>query len=518
VNITHGLRRALQINPNGPATVFGNRRRSWREVGERVARLANGLRSLGANPGDRVAILSLNSDRYLELYLATAWAGAVVVPLNIRWSLLETDDAMRDCRANALIVDKAFTAMGVKLAQALPDLRLVYADDGDAPAGMESYETLLARSAPMPDGMRVSADLAGIFYTGGTTGRSKGVMLSHGNLMANALNTLGEGAFPSSSIYLHAAPMFHLANGSAMYSLLLSGGSNVIIPAFTPEGVMAAVQNERVTHLLLVPTMIQMFVDHPARASYDLSSLKNIHYGGSPISEAVLDRATKALPNAQLTQAYGMTELSPVATLLHWNEHTGDARAKGRHRGAGRATLGCEVRIVDADDKTVPFGTVGEIVARGDNVMMGYWERPEETAKAVVEGWLHTGDGGYMDEDGFIYIVDRLKDMIISGGENVYSVEVENAIAQHPAVAQCAVIGVPNEQWGEQVHAVVVLKSGAQVSANELIEFCKTRIAGYKCPRSIDISENPLPLSGAGKVLKRELRKPFWENQERRVS
>jgi long-chain acyl-CoA synthetase len=381
VNTTHGLRRALQINPNGLATVFGKRRRNWREVGERVARLAAGLRALGADLGDRVAILSLNSDRYLELYLATAWAGAVIVPLNIRWSPLENEDALRDCRANVLAVDKAFAATGAELAKALPSLKLVYADDGDAPAGMASYETLLTRSEPIPDAMRTSSDLAGIFYTGGTTGRSKGVMLSHGNLMANALNALGEGLFPSTSIYLHAAPMFHLANGAAMYSLLLSGGANVMIQAFTPEGVMAAVQNERATDVLLVPTMIQMLVDHPALSSHDMSSLRNLVYGASPISEAVLDRATKALPNAQFTQAYGMTELSPIATLLHWKEHIGEARAKGRHRAAGRATLGCEVRIVDTDDKPVAFGTVGEIVVRGDNVMMGYWERPEETAR-----------------------------------------------------------------------------------------------------------------------------------------
>jgi long-chain acyl-CoA synthetase len=366
--------------------------------------------------------------------------------------------------------------------------------------------------------MRTSSDLAGIFYTGGTTGRSKGVMLSHGNLMVNSLNSLGEGLFQSTAVYLHAAPMFHLANGAAMYSLLLSGGSNVIIPAFTPEAVMSAVQNAGVTDVLLVPTMIQMLVDHPSLASYDTSSLRNLVYGASPISEAVLERATRALPKAQFIQAYGMTELSPMATLLPWKEHIGDGRAKGRHRAAGRATLGCEVRVVDGDDKPVAFGTVGEIVVRGDNVMMGYWERPEETARAVIDGWMHTGDGGYMDEHGFIYVVDRVKDMIISGGENVYSVEVENAVTQHPSVAQCAVIGIPNEHWGEQVHAVVVLKSGAQASATELIEFCKTRIAGYKCPRSIDIRESPLPLSGAGKVLKRELRKPCWENRERRVS
>jgi long-chain acyl-CoA synthetase len=518
MNITHGLRRALQVNAEGLATVFGNRRRTWREIGERVPRLAAGLRLLGANPGDRVAILSLNSDRYLELYLATAWAGAVIVPLNIRWSPLENEDAMRDCRANVLFVDKAFASTGAALAKSIPGLKLIYVDDGDVPAAMESYETLLVRSESIPDAMCSAADLAGIFYTGGTTGRSKGVMLSHGNLMVNALNALGEGLFQSSAIYLHAAPMFHLANGAAMYSLLLSGGSNIMIQGFTPEGVMAAIQSERVTDALLVPTMIQMLVDHPAIGSYDLSSLKHVIYGASPISEAVLGRAMAALPNAEFTQAYGMTELAPIATLLHWKEHIGEGRAKGRHRAAGRATLGCEVRIVDADDQPVPNGTVGEIVVRGDNVMMGYWERPEETAKAVIDGWMHTGDGGYMDEDGFVYVVDRVKDMIISGGENVYSVEVENAITQHPAVAQCAVIGIPDERWGELVHAVVVTKPGAKLSANELIEFCKTLIAGYKCPRSVEISETPLPLSGAGKVLKRDLRKPFWENRERRVS
>jgi len=518
MNITHGLRRALQVNPNGLAVVCGDRRRNWREVGDRVTRLAAAIRRLGAEDGDRVAVLSLNSDRYLELYLAVGWSGAVIVPLNVRWSSLENEDAMRDCRADILFVDKAFAPVGTALAKAIPGLNLVYADDGETPAGMTSYETLIAQSRPIPDAMRKRDDLAGIFYTGGTTGRSKGVMLSHGNLMANALNALGEGLWPGNTVYLHAAPMFHLANGAAMYSVLLSGGSNVVIQGFTPDGVAAAMQKERVTDVLLVPTMIQMFVDCPTLGDYDLSSLKRITYGASVISDAVLVRAMKALPHVEFTQAYGMTELSPIATLLHWKEHIGDGRAKGRHRGGGRATLGCEVKIVDADDKVVPLGTVGEIAVRGDVVMMGYWERPEETARAVIEGWMHTGDGGYTDADGFVYVVDRVKDMIISGGENVYSAEVENALAQHPAVSQCAVIGIPSERWGEQVHAVVVLKNGASASPEELIEFCKTLIAGYKCPRSADISSTPLPLSGAGKVLKRELRRPFWESRERLVS
>ena len=518
MNVTHGLRRALAVNPDGLATVFGPRQRDWREVGERVSRLAGALHELGAREGDRVAVLSLNSDRYLELYLGIAWAGCVIVPLNNRWSVAENEAALRDCRAGLLVVDETFSAVGTALSKAVPGLGLVYAGDGDVPDGARGYEDLLARAEPVPDAMRAGADLAGVFYTGGTTGRSKGVMLSHGNLMANALSALAEGLFPAGTRYLHAAPMFHLANGCAMYAVLLGGGANVMIPSFTPEGAMAAFQDSRATDVLLVPTMIQMMVDHPALPRYDLSSLVRVAYGASPISEAVLDRAIRALPHVEFTQLYGMTELSPIATCMHWSEHTGESRAKGRHRGAGRAALGCEVRIVDADGVTAPRGTVGQIAVRGDNVMMGYWEQPDETARAVVDGWMHTGDGGYMDEDGYIYVVDRVKDMIITGGENVYSIEVENVIAQHPAVAQCAVIGIPSERWGEQVHAVVVPKGGACVSPEDVIAFSKTLIAGYKCPRSVDVSEVPLPLSGAGKILKRELRKPFWEDRNRRVS
>jgi long-chain acyl-CoA synthetase len=286
---------------------------------------------------------------------------------------------------------------------------------------------------------------------------------------------------------------------------------------FTPEGVAQAIERFRITDVLLVPTMIQMVVDHPGVENYNLSSLRRVIYGASPISEAVMDRAMVRLPNAEFVQAYGMTELSPCATYLHWKDHIGEARAKGRHRSGGRPCLMVDVRIVDAVDKPVPPRTVGEIVVRGDIVMMSYWERPEETKKAVIDGWMHTGDSGYMDEDGYVYIVDRIKDMIISGGENVYSVEVENCIALHPAVAQCAVIGIPSERWGETVHAVVMRKPGAEVTADDIIAFCKERIAGYKCPRSVHIQDQMLPLSGAGKILKRELRKPFWEQKERQV-
>jgi long-chain acyl-CoA synthetase len=290
----------------------------------------------------------------------------------------------------------------------------------------------------------------------------------------------------------------------------------VVIRAFSPEAVMQAIERHRVNEILLVPTMIQMLVDDPAIGEHDVSSLRRILFGASPMSEALLDRAVAALPDAQFVQAYGMTELSPVATILR--EQVGEGRALGRHRSGGRATFGVQIRIVDADDRPVSHGTVGEICVSGDVMMMGYWERPEETAKAVVDGWMHTGDGGYMDQDGFVYVVDRVKDMIISGGENVYSAEVENVVAQFPAAAQCAVIGIPSDRWGEAVHAVVVPRSGATVDAAALIAFCHERIAGYKCPRSVDVRETPMAMSGAGKILKRELRLPFWEGRERRVN
>ena len=520
MNTTYGLRRALLLNRNGVAVMSQGRQRTFAELGDRVARLASALNEIGVEEGERVAVLSLNQDRYLELYLGVAWAGAVIVPLNIRWSLLENEDAIRDCRPKIVVVDAAFAKMGLAIAEKAGGLRAVYADDAPnpAPEKMLDYEELVAKTAPIPDTEVDPEKLAGIFYTGGTTGRSKGVMLSHRNLMSNARNMLAEDRLAGPRVYLHVAPMFHLANVSAMYSYLLGGDTHAMIRMFSSEGVARAIETFRVTDTALVPTMIQMFVDDPSIGKYDLSLLRRIAYGASPISEAVLDRAIARLPNVEFVQAYGMTELSPCATYLPWNDHIGEGRAKGRHRSGGRPCYMVDVRVVDPLDNEVPRRKVGEIVARGETVMMGYWERQEETGKAIVDGWMHTGDGGYMDEDGYVYIVDRIKDMIVTGGENVYSVEVERCIAQHPAVAQCAVIGVPSDKWGEAVHAVVMRKPGAEATEEDIIAFCKERIAGYKCPRSVKIQDEMLPLSGAGKILKRELRKPFWEGFARNVS
>jgi long-chain acyl-CoA synthetase len=518
MNITHGLRRALQVNPHGVAILEGERKLTWAEIGDRVSRLAGALRQLGVASGDRVAVLMLNSTRYLELYLAVSWAGAVIVPLNVRWSVAENRDALLDCTARLLVVDDTFMESGNAIVAAIPGLSLVHADESDTPAGIARYETMLAAASAIPDAMAGRDDPAGIFYTGGTTGRSKGVTLSHGNVTFNALQSFAENVFPPDAIYLHAPPMFHIANGWSMYCMLLSGGVNVVIKTFSPEAVVGAIERFGVTHMLLVPTMIQMLVDYPGIVRRNLSSLRKIVYGASPISEALLDRAMARLPHVRFMQAYGMTELSPLATVLMPEDHVGSGRAKGRHRSGGRAAFGVEIKIVDAQGRPVPPRTIGEIAVRGDNVMLGYWNRPEETAKAIIDGWMHTGDGGYMDEDGFVYIVDRIKDMIITGGENVYSTEVENVVAQHPAVAQCAVIGIPHPQWGEAVHAVVVVKPGVTLEPAELITFCRERIGGYKCPRSVDVRTEPLPVSGAGKILKRELRRPYWEGRDRRVA
>jgi acyl-CoA synthetase (AMP-forming)/AMP-acid ligase II len=371
---------------------------------------------------------------------------------------------------------------------------------------------------PVPDSLRRGDDLAGIFYTGGTTGFPKGVMLSHTNMCSSALSVYSDEVVCEGGTYLHVAPMFHLADMGFSQAQWLAACSHTILASFEPRSVLDTLARDRVTSVLLVPTMIQMLVDHPAiDEPRDLSALKTIIYGSSPISEALIERVMAILPGVSFVQGYGMTELAPIATINTAYYHSVEGRKLGKLQSAGRAARCMEVRIVDVDDREVARGTLGEVVVRGPNVMLGYWNKPELTALAIRDGWMHTGDGAWMDEDGFIFIADRLKDMIVSGGENVYSGEVENALARHPAVAACAVIGIPDERWGETVHAVVVTKAGAEVAGDDLIAHCRTLIAGYKCPRSIAFVEQ-LPLSGAGKVLKAVLREPFWRGRTRRVA
>jgi long-chain acyl-CoA synthetase len=518
LGVTLALARTAQVRARHVATIDGERRRTWAEFADRAARGAGALRSWGVLPGDRVAVLAANSDAYLELLAAAPWAGGVLVPMNIRWSEAEIADGLVDCGPRVLIVDAARLDMGRRLAAGAAAPFKLVAFDCDSSAAVPSYEAALTTAATIPDENRSGDDLFGIFYTGGTTGRSRGVMLTHRNVLTGASSAWAEGYYREEAVYLVGGGMFHASGTWPGVAILASGGTCVVMPSFTPGEALRLIAAHQVTESLLVPAMIQMLIEHEDFATTDMSSFRQAVYGAAPITEALLDRALVALPGVRFIQAYGQTELSPLATTLPFEYLTGASRARGRHRSAGRATFGVQVEIVDAEDRRLPRGEVGEIIARGENVMKGYWRRPEETAAALRNGWMHTGDAGYMDEDGFIYVVDRVKDMIISGGENVYSIEVENAIAKHPAVRQCAVIGIPSEKWGEQVHAVVVLHPGRDVTADALVTHARSLIAGYKIPRSLDFHPGPLPLSPANKILKRDLRAPFWIGRERAVN
>ncbi len=518
MQITQGLRRALQVNSDGLATICGERQQNWKQFAERVARMAGALRALGLEDGDRVAILALNSDRYLEYYFFTPWAGAAVVPLNTRWAGPEVLFALNDSESRLLFVDSAYAALYEAIRPGIESIEaVIFIDDGAVPEGMLGYEDLLAAAAAAPDRDRRGDDLAGIYYTGGTTGRSKGVMLSQRNIFFNAVNAVATFGYDRDTHWLHAAPMFHLADGGTAIAVTMMGARHSFIPAFEPEAAFRIIQKDRVNFCLFVPTMLNLMLQHPAIDNYDLTSVERVTYGASPMPEAVLRQAMAKLSSWQFIQGYGMTELSPLATYLPWRDHVLEGPLSRQLKSCGLPTIGCEVRVVNEDGLDTALDEIGEIIVRGDNVMLGYWKQPEATAEVLKDGWMSTGDAATMDENGFIYIVDRVKDMIISGGENVYSAEVEQAVYQHPAVADCAVIGVPDERWGERVHAIVVPVEGAGVSEQDIIEHCHGLIGGYKCPRSVEFRNDPLPLSGAGKILKTELRKPYWAHAERNV-
>ncbi|MDP6344296.1 MAG: long-chain-fatty-acid--CoA ligase [Alphaproteobacteria bacterium] len=519
MQLTHAVKRSRQVNRDGTATLFEGRRHSWGQFADRVARLAAGLVEIGVEPGDRVAILALNSDRYLEFFFAVPWAGGVFVPINTRLAPPEVAYWLNDSGAEVLFVDDNFTAMLEPLRGKIDGVRrFVYLGDGAVPDGLVHYESLIDGRAAMADAGRRGDDLAGIFYTGGTTGVSKGVMLSHTNLMFNALNVTPLMHFNRWTNWLHAAPMFHLADGTGTFAVVLAAGGHCFIPGFEPLAALRAIQQYRPTDTVFVPTMVNMIVNHPQVADFDISSLQRVIYGASPMPAAVIERALQLMPEIRFVHGYGQTESSPFLTALDPEFLEREDPSAEKRASIGHSAAAVEVRVLDENDQEVAPGVVGEICARGMNVMQGYWNKPELTAETLRNGWLHTGDGGYMDADGCLFIVDRVKDMIITGGENVYSAEVENAIHQHAAVAECAVIGVPDDTWGERVHAIVRCKDDASVDAEALIAHCHQLIANYKCPRSVDFVDQPLPLSGAGKILKTELRKPFWDGKAKQVN
>jgi long-chain acyl-CoA synthetase len=506
--LTQCLQRTLQQNPDHLATIFGERRQTYRQFGGRVARLAGALQKLGMAAGDRVGMLALNSDHYLEFIMGVWWGGGVLNPVNIRWSVPEIVYSLDDCSTGMLIVDEHFAALadGIRATARQAPL-LIFAGEGDVPPGMLSFEQMIAQAAPVEDAGRGGDDLACIMYTGGTTGFPKGVMQSHLNLWSACMPRMVDMPPIRDGLLLHVAPLFHVAGMARALIQFLAGESHALVSGFDAEELLQVIERERVTETLLVPTMILALLAHPDIDRYDLSSLKRLTYGASPSAGDMVEQVLKRFPDIELSHSYGLTEACPVVSSNLPCNHTPEARISGLSRSVGRGGLGVNVKIVDPEGIEVPRGTVGEIIVRGANIMLGYWNKPEETAKALRNGWLFTGDAAYMNEQGFLFIVDRLKDMIVSGGENVYSAEVESVLARHPAVALCAVIGIPHEQWGEAVHAVVVRKPGTQVDEEQLRVFCRQFIAGYKCPKSIEFRDT-LPLSAAGKVLKRELRQP----------
>ena len=503
--LTQILHRSARLRPNHPCFVYGQRRTSYAELAQEAARLAGALRTFGVKQGDRVSILSRNSDRMIVTTFATWWAGAVSCPLNIRWSPRELSFGLADSGSVMLFVDEPFLPLVPALLLGNPQLRTIvsFNDDSTEPDVL-SYQQILLAAAPIADAYRGGHDLAYLMYTGGTTGTPKGVMLSHANVVAASLEMLAVGC-GTGHTYLHAPPLFHIAGVQLMIGHFLGGqGPHIIVPSFTPTAILEAIEQHRVTDVLLVPTMLQMVLADPAFARYDLTSLQRIFYGAAPMTDTLLSRAAEAIPTTGFIQGYGMTE-SALTVMLPPYYYTEEGRKLGKTSSVGLPLPLADVAIRDPDGVELPVGQVGELTVRSPSVMLGYWNNPAATTAALRNGWLHTGDGALMDGHGFVYLVDRLKDMIISGGENVYSLEVENVLVEHPAVAAAAVIAMPDERLGERVHAVLTLAASVECTAEEITAFCRARLAGYKVPRSVEFRAQ-LPTSAAGKILKNELR------------
>ena len=432
--------------------------------------------------------------------------GAAVVPLNIRWAVAEHVYALNDCGARALVVDDAFVDIASEIAKDCPAIEFVM-HASDAPkAELISLDALIEGAAPIPDRLFGGEDLAGVFYTGGTTGFPKGVMLPHRGLWSSAISFVDSTRLTPDDRYLHAAPLFHIAGCAAAFNQVMLGGYQTFIPGFEPKAFLQTVEAKKPTASLLVPTMIGMLLQEPTLADADTESLKRLYYGASPITQAILKEAMDKLPSTRFVHLYGQTEMSPMVTSLGPEHHTLDSR---KIKSVGRPALSVEVEIVDEDGNEVPRGSVGEVRARGAKTMLGYWNKPEATAEAFIDGWFHTGDVGYLDQDGFLYIVDRIKEIIIRGGENISCLEVEAAIYTHPAVHEAAVFGLPDERLGEIVGAAVVLRDGEEMTDEALSEFLSEHLAAFKIPAHVWFREEQLPRIASGKIFKRQLKADY---------
>jgi fatty-acyl-CoA synthase len=516
------LRYAAQQFPRTTAVVCNQERFTYAEFADRAGRLAGGLRRLGVRPGDRVAFLSTNCHRLLEAYYGVLDAGAVLLPLNIRLAPSELAYILNDSGATILFVEKQFLGLVESFRKDIPGVK-TFCQLQDEPEEAwlcpQNYEALLrAATAYRADIMRIDENaLAELFYTSGTSAEPKGVMLTHRNVYLHALNVCMAFQIEKGTVELHTIPLFHANGWGVAHFLTLLGGKHVMIQRFDPKEIFRLIEKEGVHSCSLVPIMATALVNCPERLNFNLSSLRRIVIGGAASSPTLIREVEEKI-GCECYSGYGLTETSPTLSLSTMKLGMG---WEGERRWTGQAMTGypvpgVELRVVDANDEDVAQNgeAIGEIIARGDGVMAGYWGQPEASADALRGGWFHTGDMATVNEDGYLLIVDRKKDIIVSGGENISSLELEKAILAHPAVLEAGVIPVPDQKWGEVPKALVVLKPNAAATESELIEFCRGRLAHYKCPRSVEFVDS-LPKTGTGKILKKDLRKKYWHGKER---
>lgn len=520
MNVAKLLTKSALTYPDNLAVVYGSKKMTYAQFNSRVNRLANALNRLGVQQGQNVAVLQYNYPQTLESIFACFKAGCGAVPINFRLHPKECAFIIDHSESVAVILSPEFNESIAHIRDHTPKARFFITLSG-AEGELLDYENLLSMASDQFVDADVGPDdLAWLFYTSGTTGMPKGTMLTHRNLIAMTMNFYADicPGFGPDDVILHAAPLSH---GSGLYALPNIGkaGANIVLESksFDPALAFKMIQEYRVTNMFAAPTMVKLMVESPAVDQYDHSSLKSLNYGGAPMLVEDLKKAMEKLGGC-LVQLFGQAESPMTITYLPHREHVlkGTPEQMKRLASAGFPRTDVEVKIFDSEDKELPPGQMGEIVTRSDLVMKGYWRNPEATRETIKNGWLHTGDMGYMDENRYLFIMDRSKDMIISGGENIYPREIEEAIIKHPAVREVAVIGIPDPKWGEAVKAVVSLVKGKTVTEDELIGFCKDNIASYKKPKSIDFVDE-LPKNNYGKILKRELRAKYWEGKERQV-
>jgi len=493
---SYSLGRAARYFPEKIALASAETHLTFHALHDRVGRIAAALGRHGLTAEDRLAILLPNELDYVELVYACAWLGVIAVPLNTRLSGKEIDGILADAQPHGLIRHSSLPVPTVQVPWQI----------------VLDQEPHDLKSDSVPDPIYDPEAILALIYTSGTTGQPKGVEMRHSNILENLYHTSFWFPLEESAVHLHAAPIFHIADFPFMFAAPAFGACQVTIPKFSPQTFCETVLRERVTHTVLVPTMINMLTQFPELRKYDLTSLRHLGYGGSPMAPELVHRTRQVLSNVKLVQVYGLSETGFLTGLLD-HEHTEDMLMS-----CGRPCVGVELTVVDDSGKEVQRGQKGELVARGANIMRGYWNNAQETDRAFRNGFFRTGDVGYQDAAGYFFILDRLKDMIVTGGENVYSGEVEAVIYTHPAVCEVAVFGIPDPKWGEIVKAYVVLKPGKTLTADELIAYCRRSLANYKVPRSIQFSDTELPKSGSGKILKRILRDAAWARQERAVA